>query len=119
LAGTAFCQPLPQRPTTRASLPDRELIVATKEAAPFAMKESDGSWQGIGIDLWHRVAEQLHLRNRFVEAATVEDLIAATSSSKVDAAVAAITVTAKPRGNQRFHATFLLWFGRCRRERFL
>jgi ABC-type amino acid transport substrate-binding protein len=94
LAGTAFCQPLPQQPTTPASLPDRELIVATKEAAPFAMKGSDGSWQGISIDLWHRVAEQLHLRYRFVEAATVEDLIAATSSSKVDAAIAAITVTA-------------------------
>jgi ABC-type amino acid transport substrate-binding protein len=75
-------------------MPDRELVVATKEAAPFAMKGPDGNWQGISIELWGRVADQLHLRYRFAEVATVQDLIAATSRGEVDAAVAAITVTA-------------------------
>ena len=39
-------------------------------------------------------ADQLHLRYRFVEANTVQDLIAATNKNEADAAVAAITVTA-------------------------
>jgi ABC-type amino acid transport substrate-binding protein len=90
----AFCQPLSQQLTPPASVIDRELLVATKEAPPFAMKGSDGTWQGISIDLWRRVADQLHLRYRFVEASTVQDLMAATSKGAADAAVAAITVTA-------------------------
>ena len=48
------------------ALPDRVLIVATKEAPPFAMKGPDGSWQGIGIDLWRHIAGHLHLHYRFV-----------------------------------------------------
>jgi ABC-type amino acid transport substrate-binding protein len=90
----AFCQPLPQQLAPPASVTDRELLVATKEAPPFAMKGSDGTWQGISIELWRRVADQLHLRYRFVEASTVQELMAATSNGSADAAVAAITVTA-------------------------
>ena len=71
----AFCQPLPQQSAAHASLSDRELTVATKQAAPFAMKGPDGSWQGISIDLWRRLADQLHLlRYHFVEATAVQDL---------------------------------------------
>jgi ABC-type amino acid transport substrate-binding protein len=91
---TAFCQQLPQQSTSGSPLPDRELTVFTKEAAPFAMKAHDGTWQGISIDLWRRLADELHLRYHFVEAATVQDLMAATSKGDADAAVAAITVTA-------------------------
>ena len=69
----AFCQPLSQQSTTQ--LLDRELTVVTKEAAPFAMKGADGSWQGISIDLWRHLADELHLRYHFVEAATVQDLV--------------------------------------------
>ena len=39
-------------------LPDKELVIGTKEAPPFAMKQPDGSWRGISIDLWRRVAER-------------------------------------------------------------
>jgi ABC-type amino acid transport substrate-binding protein len=88
----AFCQS--RQLALPATLSDRELIVATKEAPPFAMKGSDGTWQGISIDLWRQVADQLHLRYRFLEANTVQDLMAATSRGEADVAVAAITVTA-------------------------
>jgi ABC-type amino acid transport substrate-binding protein len=58
------------------------------------MKGPDGSWQGISIDLWRHLADRLHLRYHFVEAATVQDLMAATRQGEADAAIAAITVTA-------------------------
>ena len=90
----------------RESLPDRELVVATKEAAPFAMKGSDGAWRGISIDLWRHVADRLHLRYRLVEMTTVQDLIAATSTGQVDAAVAAVTVTAARAQNSDFTQPF-------------
>jgi ABC-type amino acid transport substrate-binding protein len=87
-----FCQSRPL--AVPATVSDRELIVATKEAPPFAMKGPDGTWQGISIDLWRRVADQLHLRYRFMEADTVPDLMTTTSKGEADVAVAAITVTA-------------------------
>jgi ABC-type amino acid transport substrate-binding protein len=58
------------------------------------MKGPDGNWLGISIDLWRRIADQLHLRYRFIEGATVADLLDATNKGKADVAVAAITVTA-------------------------
>jgi polar amino acid transport system substrate-binding protein len=76
------------------SLPDRELVIATKEAPPFAMKQQDGSWRGISIDLWRRIADRLHLRYRLLEQATVQNLIDGTAEGSFDAAMAAITVTA-------------------------
>ena len=73
-------------------LPDRELVVGTKEAPPFAMKNDNGEWHGIAIDLWRRVAERLHLRYRLQEA-PLDELVARTGAGDFDAAVAAITVT--------------------------
>src|SRR5262245_3972433 len=78
----------------RPALPERELIVATKEAPPFAIKTSDGEWRGISIDLWRRIAERLHLRYRLVEQPTIEALLEGTRGESFDVAVAAITITA-------------------------
>jgi ABC-type amino acid transport substrate-binding protein len=76
------------------ALRDRVLVVATKEAPPFAIKGPDGSWEGIGIDLWQHIAGQLHLHYRFAEVRTVPELLKAAADGSADAAVAAITVTA-------------------------
>ena len=93
-------------PATPTPAPDRELVVVTKEAPPFAMKREDGAWRGISIDLWRRIAEQLHLRYRLVELATVQDLLNATSDGSADAAVAAITVTAARERTSDFSQPF-------------
>jgi ABC-type amino acid transport substrate-binding protein len=82
-------------PTTAGQATGRELIVATKQAAPFAMKGADGVWQGISIDLWRRMADRLNLRYRFTEVATVQDLLDTVSKGTADAAIAAITVTSE------------------------
>src|SRR5215472_17317216 len=74
-----------------ASAP-RELVVGTKVAPPFAMKADDGSWHGISIELWRRIARQTHLRYRFQET-TLEGLTAGVADGSLDAAVAALTVT--------------------------
>jgi polar amino acid transport system substrate-binding protein len=92
---TLFCrsghaQPAPLDP----ALPDRELIVATKEAPPFAIKQPDGTWRGISIDLWRRIADRMHLRYRFSEEQTVSGLIDAAAGGAIDVAFAALTVTA-------------------------
>lgn len=72
----------------------KELVVGTKEAPPFAMKDTDGNWSGISIDLWRRVARTLGLRYRLAEEPNVQGLIDGVAAGKYDVAVAALTVTA-------------------------
>ena len=83
-----------QAQTANPPASDKELVIGTKEAPPFAMKDQDGTWHGISIDLWRRIADRLHLRYRFSEEPTVQALVARTADSSFDAAIAALTVTA-------------------------
>ena len=73
---------------------EKELVIGTKEAPPFAMKRPDGSWAGIGVELWRRVAGDLHLQYRFEEN-TLKGLVDETAAGHLGAAVAALTVTAE------------------------
>jgi polar amino acid transport system substrate-binding protein len=92
LAGT--CRAQAPDPGNATGVPQRELVVGTKEAPPFAMKAADGSWSGISIDLWRHVADEQHLRYRFAEEPTVQALIDGVVDGRFDVAVAALTVTA-------------------------
>ncbi len=93
LAAPGHTQSPAQSPET-ADAPPNELVLGIKEAPPFAMKAADGTWHGISIDLWRRVADELHLRYRFVEVPDVQGLIDGVAVGKFNVAVAAITVTA-------------------------
>ena len=37
----------------------KKLVVGTKETPPFAMKDADGNWTGISIDLWRQIADRI------------------------------------------------------------
>src|ERR1700721_4825036 len=69
------CQAQTTENPSPAASSQQELVIGTKEAPPFAMKAADGSWSGISIDLWRRVADELHLRYRFAEEPNVQGLI--------------------------------------------
>lgn len=70
----------------------RELVIGTKIAPPFAMKTKDGAWHGISIDLWRRIADQMHLHYRFQET-SLQGLVDGVANGSLDGAVAALTVT--------------------------
>jgi len=72
---------------------ERVLVIGTKDAPPFAMRDDRGEWTGLSIDLWKHIAEQLHLRYRFKET-TLQGLVDETAAGESDGAIAAITVTA-------------------------
>jgi ABC-type amino acid transport substrate-binding protein len=88
-AGSAACAQSALQP-----IPDKELVVGTKEAPPFVMKRADGTLYGISIDLWRQIAQELRLHYRFAERETVEDLLKGTQDGSFDAAIAAVTATA-------------------------
>lgn len=86
--------------------PDRELVVATKVAPPFAMKQPDGGWSGISIALWKKIADREHLRFRLVEAQSVPDLLNGVANGSFDAGVAAVTVTSERAHKVEFTQPF-------------
>lgn len=89
IVGPAAAPAQTQPPTAVA----KELAVGIKAAPPFAFQLEDGTWSGLSVDLWKRIAERLGLAYRFVEVATVQDQIAGIASGRFDLATAAISVT--------------------------
>ena len=74
--------------------PEKELVVAIKIAPPFVMKHDDGSYYGIGIDLWRRVADRLQLRYGFLEQPDAAALVKGIAEGSYDASFGALSVTA-------------------------
>ncbi|MFK7799112.1 MAG: transporter substrate-binding domain-containing protein [Aureispira sp.] len=78
-------------PTTDTSQPIT-LQVGVKEAPPFAIKDADGKWTGISIYLWKELAKSLGYHYEFVEY-SLEELLTNVSEHKLDAGIAAITIS--------------------------
>lgn len=79
----------------------RRLVVGTKHAPPFAIKNPDGTWSGVSIDLWRDVAADLGLEYDLKEY-DLPGLLKAVKDKKIDAAVAALTVTAEREESMDF-----------------
>ncbi|WP_211224538.1 transporter substrate-binding domain-containing protein [Marinimicrobium agarilyticum] len=73
--------------------PNEPLIVGTKIAPPFVIKEEDGEFSGISIELWEELARRQNLTYEFKEVELI-DLIRGLEDGTLDASVAALTVTA-------------------------
>ncbi|WP_165911913.1 MULTISPECIES: transporter substrate-binding domain-containing protein [unclassified Rhizobium] len=93
-------------PAAPAEFPDRELVIGTKQAPPFAIKGPDGAWTGLSIDLWQQVAGKLGVKYRLVEEPSVQSLLDATKRGDYDVSVAAITITAERERNVDFSQPF-------------
>ena len=71
----------------------RKLVVGTKQTPPFAIKEPDGSWSGLSIELWRNMADDLGIEYEIRET-DIRGLVRGLEDGSLDAAVAALTVTA-------------------------
>lgn len=85
----------------------KELVVATKEAPPYAMKDVNQQWIGISIDLWKEIARELNLKYRFVET-DLQGILDGLESNKFDAGVAALTVTRERESKFDFSHPFYI-----------
>lgn len=72
---------------------EQPLVIGTREAPPFALKGSDGNWEGLSIDLWRTIADELSLEYEFREI-ELNEMTRAVANGEIDAAVAALTITA-------------------------
>lgn len=85
-------------------------MVGTKVAPPFVIKQDDGSFTGISIELWQRAAEEMGLTYEFREM-DLQDLISGLQDGTLDVSVAALTVNASREAvvdfSHPFHTTGL------------
>ena len=68
------------------------LKVGTRVAPPFAMKAEDGRWEGISIDLLNQLAAADGFTFDLVET-NLEGMISDVADGRLDASIAAMTVT--------------------------
>ena len=68
------------------------LTIGTKFAPPFAMPNEQGQWHGISIDLMEAIAKKLDVDIEFAEY-TLSELITGVEKGKLDASIAAISIT--------------------------
>ena len=83
----------------------KKVIVGTNQAPPFSFKDPTGQWTGISISLWKIMAEELGIESVFKEY-DLPGLLAAVESKSIDAAVAALTITAEREKRFDFNHPF-------------
>ncbi len=88
-AGTALAQDADE-----AAGSAETLVVGTKVAPPFVMKNAQGEFTGISIALWEAVAEDLGLDFEYRET-SLDGLFTGLEDGSLDVSVAALTVTAE------------------------
>jgi ABC-type amino acid transport substrate-binding protein len=82
------------------------LKVATRDVPPFAMRQEDGSWRGISIELWQSVGAELGWRTEFVDMG-LKQMLDAVSDGEVDAVAGALTITADREAAMDFSHPFM------------
>lgn len=90
-----------------AQTTDLPIKVGIKIAPPFAMKDDDGQWTGLSVELWNEIAAQLNIKFSWQES-NLTDLLAGVSKGELDAGIAAITVTADRETQLDFSHTYYL-----------
>jgi polar amino acid transport system substrate-binding protein len=81
-------------PTELPSPISHKLTVGVYQAAPFNIRQADGSWTGISVDLWREIASDLKVDFEFKEI-PVADRFTALMSGWIDVCIGPITVTAE------------------------
>jgi polar amino acid transport system substrate-binding protein len=69
----------------------KKLIVGTKEDVPFVIKNTDGSYSGIAIDLWEKIASHHKLDYEYREY-DLQELENKLKTNEIDLAVGALTI---------------------------
>ena len=79
-------------PLPNIAIPKRKLIVGVAVGPPFNIKNADGSWTGISVELWRQIAKELGIDFEFYETNLIGNF-AGLSQGWLDVAVGPLTIT--------------------------
>jgi len=89
LAAAASAQSPTASPSAKSTY-----TIGVKPSPPFVIKQQDGSWSGISIELWRDIAEALQITYTLREY-DLQGLLQAVQSGGIDAAVGALSITSE------------------------
>jgi polar amino acid transport system substrate-binding protein len=72
----------------------KALLIGITQAPPFVIKNGDGTWGGISIELWRAIADRLQLSYQLQEF-DLQHLLLGLQNGSLDVAVAALAITAE------------------------
>jgi ABC-type amino acid transport substrate-binding protein len=78
--------------TPASGLPARVWRVGVFEAPPYAMRDPDGQWRGLVVDLWREIASEQNLPYRFGEASP-DTILDDVAHGRLDVAAAPFAAT--------------------------
>lgn len=81
------------------------LVVGVREVPPFVIRQADGSYTGLSIELWQAVADELGLDYQY-RPTNLAGLLDGLKTGELDIAVAALTVTANRERDLDFSHPF-------------
>jgi ABC-type amino acid transport substrate-binding protein len=73
--------------------PEVPLRVAVYDVAPYGWVGRDGLFSGLSVELWRRVAEDLHLTYQVTLVSQMDVILTGLERGEFDAAIGAITIT--------------------------
>ncbi len=86
----AAAQPLPGA----AQAPGRKLIVGVVQDPPYIIKENDGQWTGLNVDIWKAISRDLKVDYEFREM-TFKELLDALKEGTIDLSIEAFFLLAE------------------------
>ncbi len=72
----------------------QKIVVGTKPAEPFVIKNPDGKFTGISFELWNKIVEKLDIQYE-VKTFTLDGLLKAVENKEIDVAVSPLTITSE------------------------
>ncbi len=104
-AAAAVAQPVLSPAPCPAATEPHKLVVGTVPIAPFIIKNTDGTWGGISIDLWAKVAGRLGLDYEIRELA-IKDLADPAKLAALDAFISLNVVAEREAQLDLTHAFY-------------
>jgi polar amino acid transport system substrate-binding protein len=89
-AALGLCAALPR---AEGAEPDRVLVAVLADSAPFSFQVDDGTWRGLAVELWSRIARELAIESR-LEGMDRAGLLGAVASGRARFGVGPISITA-------------------------
>lgn len=102
--GTALLLPLAGAVAAGAS--DPVLRVGVVDGAPPCSYRDAGDWRGLSVELWNRIATREGLPYVLTEWPSVQEMLEATRTGRLDVAVGCINVSPDRLGRYRFSLPF-------------
>ncbi len=93
---------------TPAPVSPQPIKVAVMDRPPFAMKDKDGEWTGLCVELWENIASELNIPFEYHET-DLEHVISQLADGQLDLAIGEIGVSAERGREVDFTQSFLFF----------